>query len=256
MQTVSTPDSGKTALLFGALFGICAGLIQILLFFALAGVGYLLSLVFWIVALLLAGLLASKRTGKVSTGTLAGLWSGLIGGVMVMGVFALVMLIATHDPSFMNAFMSGVRSSNMPYSITSQQMVLYMGLFVVIVTAAWLLVSIGAGAGIGAIGGVIGKTMSPAPQHGWQPYPAYPAAQNSPQYAPPQAPISAPPGALPYPINSIPASPDSQPQPDNTPYPPPPSYYQQPTEQSASAEMNNPYADSQQPPYLSQDQQS
>jgi hypothetical protein len=255
MQTVPTPGSGKTALLFGAIFGICAGLVQTLLLFLLSGAGYLLSLLLWIVALVLAGLFASKRTGKVSTGTLAGLWSGLFGGVIVMGIFALLLLVVTHNPALMDEMMNEARSNGMPSSITAQQAIVDVGLGMIILAAAWLLFSIGAGAGIGAIGGAIGKGMSPATQYVQQPYVAYPPAQSFPPYVPPATPMSAPPGPLPYPINRAPVPPASQPRSDDAPYPPPPSYYQQPKEQSESAEVSNPYADSQQPPYLSQDQQ-
>jgi hypothetical protein len=254
MQTVPMPGSGKTALLFGALFGICAGLVQTLLLFFLAGGGYVLSLLLWVIALLLAGLFASKRTGRVSTGALAGLCAGLFGGVLVMGILALLLLVVTHNPTLMDEVMNAARSNGMPSSITTQQAAVDVGLGMIIVAAIWLLFAIGSGAGIGALGGLIGKGMAPAAPYGQQPYAMYAPAQSFPPYAPPLAPTSAPPGPLPYPIGNAPVPPDSVARTGNTPYPPPPSYYQQPQEQSESAEVHNPYADSQQPPYLSQDQ--
>src|SRR5690348_12363184 len=120
MQTVSTPGSGKTALLFGALFGVCSGFVQILCISFLPGVGYLLSLLLCAAALLLAGLFASKRTGKVSTGTLAGLWCGLICSVIVVGVLGLILLVMTHDPTFMSALMSRMGNSSVTSSLTTQ----------------------------------------------------------------------------------------------------------------------------------------
>jgi hypothetical protein len=253
MQTVSTPGSGKTALLFGALFGIASGLIQILCIFSLAGAGFLLSLVLCAIVLLFAGLFASRRTGKVSTGTLAGLWCGLVSSVIVVGILGLILLFVTHNPTYMDEFMNGMRSSNLPSSITPQQMVLYMGLGMVILGVVWLAVGIGAGAGIGAIGGLIGKSMSPAAQYVQQPFTSYPAAPNYPQYSMPPTPT--PPGQFPYPMNGAPVPPASQQQQSNLPYPPPPSYYHEPADQSSSADVRNPYTDSQQPPYLSSDQQ-
>jgi hypothetical protein len=254
MQTVSTPGSGKTALLFGVLFGIASGLVQLLCMFFLAGAGFLLSLFLCTVALLLAGIFASKRTGKVSTGTLAGLWCGLISSVIVVGILSLTLLVMTHDPAFMDELISRMRSSNIPSSITLQQMVLYIRLGTLILAVIWLSVGSGAGAGIGAIGGLIGKSMSPAAQYAQQPFPSYPAAPNFPQYATPPTPT--PPGQFPYPINGAPVPSATQLQQSNLPYPPPPSYYQEPADQSSSAEVNNPYADLQPPPYLSSDQQS
>jgi len=253
MQTVSTPGSGKTALLFGALFGVCSGLVQILCLSFLPGAGYLLSLLLCTVALLLAGLFASKRTGKVSTGTLAGLWSGLICSVIVVGVLGLMLLVVTHNSSFMDEMMNALRNSNMPSSITSDQAMLYMGIGMIILGVIWVAVGVGTGAGIGAIGGLIGKSISPMAQYNQQPFASYPVAPNYPQY--PVPPIPAPPGQFPYPMNGAPVPPASQPQQDNVAYPPPPSFYHEPADQSSSTDVNNPYADPQQPPYLSPDQQ-
>jgi hypothetical protein len=265
MQTVSTPGSGKTALFFGALFGFCSGILQLLCIFSLAGVGLLLSIVLCMAALLLAGLFASKRTGKVSTGTLAGLWSGLISSVIVVGILGLLLLVAIHNTAFidasMSAFTNALRSDNLPSSITPQQAVTYMGLGMVILSIIWLALGIGAGAGIGAIGGMIGKTMAPVAQYPQQPFTSYPAAPTFPQYTvpptpAPQQPLPTSSQPLPYPINSGSSAPASRPQLDDIPYPPPPSFYQEPADQSSPAEVNNPYADPQQPPYLAQDQQS
>lgn len=253
MQMVSTPGSGKTALLFGALFGVCSGLVQFLCIFFLPGVGYLLSLLLCAGALLLAGLFASKRTGKVSTGTLAGLWCGLICSVIVVGIMGVIILIMANDPAFLNEVMSRVQSSNLPSSVTPQQMVLYMGIGVIILGVAWAAVGIGTGAGIGAIGGVIGKSMSPVAQYPQQPYAPYMAAPQYPQY--PMQPVPTPPEQYPYPISGAPAPPASQQQRDNASYPPPPSYYHESADQSSSTEVKNPYADPQQPPYISPDQQ-
>src|SRR5207248_1742023 len=146
--------------LYGALFGICSGLVQILCISFLPGGGYLLSLLLCAVALLLAGLFASKRTGKVGTGTLAGLWSGLICSVIVVGVLGLMLLVVTHNPAFTDEMMTALRNSNMPSSVTSQQAMLYMGIGMIILAVVWVAVGVGTGAGIGAIGGLIGKSMS------------------------------------------------------------------------------------------------
>jgi hypothetical protein len=258
MQTVSTPGSGKTALLFGALFGVGSGIVQILCISFLPSVGYLLSLLLCAVALLLAGLFASKRTGKVSTGTLAGLWCGLICSVIVVGVLGLLIFVMTQNPTFMNEVMSRMQDSNLPSSITPQQIVLYMGIGMVMLGCVWAAVGVGTGAGIGAIGGLIGKSISPVAQYPQQPYAVYPAAPNYPPYAVPPTPtpsVPTPPGQYPYPINGAPVPPASQSQQGNVSYPPPPSYYHEATDQSSSTDVSNPYADPQQPPYISPDQQ-
>jgi hypothetical protein len=258
MQTVSTPGSGKTALLFGALFGVCSGLVQTLCIIFLPGFGFLLSLLLCAAALLLAGLFASKRTGKVGTGTLAGLWCGLICSVIVVGVLGSIIFVMTRDPAFMSAVMSKLQTSNLPSSVTPQQIVLYMGLGMAMFGFFWVAVGVGLGAGIGAIGGVIGKSISPVAQYVQQPYAPYQMMPNYPQYPmpmPPTQPPSAQPTHYPYPINGAPVPPASQPKQENVSYPPPPSYYHESADQSSSTEVSNPYAEPQQPPYISPDQQ-
>ena len=89
--TYTSPSSGKIAFRYGLIFGliqvaIAASILLINTFvntvaglaFILAGVNFLLSLAAYFVA----GILASKQTGKVSTGTIAGLWAGTIYGVV------------------------------------------------------------------------------------------------------------------------------------------------------------------------------
>lgn len=255
MQTVSTPGSGKTALLFGALFGVCSGLVQTLCIIFLPGIGYLLSLLFCAVALLLVGLLASKRTGKVSTGTLAGLWCGLICSVIVVGVLSSIIFIMAQNPAFMNEVMSRMQTSNLPPSVTPQQIVLYMGLGIIMFGVVWAAVGVGLGTGIGAIGGVIGKSISPVAQSVQLPYAPYQMMPNYPQYPMPMPPAPAQPTQYPYPINGAPVPPASQPEQENVSYPPPPSYYHESADQSSSTDVSNPYAEPHLPPYVSPDQQ-
>jgi hypothetical protein len=108
MQTNYT-RTGNPAIRQGLLFGILLGIFSIVFNVILSlarlstlfigaimlvnnGSGLLISIVGFIVAILaylVAGLRATQQTGRVGTGALAGLWTGLIGAVITW-VYALV----------------------------------------------------------------------------------------------------------------------------------------------------------------------
>ena len=78
---------------------------------------------------------AGKRTGKTSVGTLTGLWAGLIGGVISAVV------------QFGEFFIHG-------YSYGSDVIALFLTSLIVFV-----LFTMGAGTGLGALGGLIGQSF-------------------------------------------------------------------------------------------------
>jgi len=177
----------------------------------LGGLVFLLGLVAYFVA----GILAAKKTGKVSTGTMAGLWTGavygVIGFIVSMGLFFGVNL-----PKAM-ANLNNLPSSPSTNIDSVRTLAIAGGVGAAIFGIAF---AIGLGAGLGALGGLIGKNTSkvvPPPAYPNQPYPAQP-------YPP-----TAYPGQ-PYPNQSYP----NQPSPDqpysSNPYPNQP-YPNQPYEQ-------------------------
>src|SRR5947209_5628729 len=77
MQMKKPPkSSAKVVWTYGAITGGCVGI----LWGVSQLVGLVLPMTLTMVALLLVGMLASKQTGRVRTGTLAGLVAGLTAG--------------------------------------------------------------------------------------------------------------------------------------------------------------------------------
>ena len=113
MQTNSTP-TGNPAFRQGLLFGILLGIFTIIynailslaglstlfigaIMLVYTGSGFLISMVGFIVAILayvVAGMRATKQTGRVGTAALAGLWTALIGAVITW-VYALLFYATT-----------------------------------------------------------------------------------------------------------------------------------------------------------------
>jgi hypothetical protein len=182
MQGPSTPQQpGKPALRSGVLLGVALGIIHSAIVIITSqmnnGIGntplptiflYLVTPLIWIVGLLAAGAAGSRITGKISTGTLAGLFAGTFGGVIAGFGQAIATVISTNQ------------STTDPASSGLLLAAGFTAMFFVMVLA------LGAGAGFGALGGLIGQSMSnvrPQPQ---QPAPsAYPPAV-IPYYMPPQ----------------------------------------------------------------------
>ena len=161
IATVNVTNSGPTALLGCVLFIA------------------MLALTF------LACLLTARGTGKVGSGSLAGLVAGIIGSLLgsVISTIVLVILVA---PGLQPP--PGV-------SITTSQIQTLFATVTIGAAFLGLLLDAGLGAGMGAIGGVIGansspfrdnKALPPLPQApmpygpGYPNYPGYPANPNYP----------------------------------------------------------------------------
>ncbi len=160
MYMVPSPTSGKVALQFGALFGVSLGVLLIVQAVFLPSPIFVYGLP--LLALLLAGLLAAKRTGKVSTGVLAGLWSGLIGTITGMAAVFIVLLTVGHAD-----FVSGAMRSSVDPRYAEQ----YAWIGLVIITIFLSIVMVAIGSGLGALGGLIGKSMSPLARQAYLSYP-------------------------------------------------------------------------------------
>ena len=132
-----TPRIGRFAMTYGIIAGVCLGLTHSVLSFipynsysALSGP---FTLLLWIAVFLLVGALAGKRTGKTSVGTLTGLWTGLIGGVISAVV------------QFGEIFIHGYSADVIALLLTS--------------LIVFVLFTMGAGTGLGALGGLIGQSF-------------------------------------------------------------------------------------------------
>lgn len=180
----ATPHAGKTALRSGASIGIVLGIIHSAIVIistmqsapaskainASTTLLYLITPLIWIVGLLIAGAWGSKVTGRIGTGTLAGLFAGLFGGIVA---------------GFGQAIATTI-SVNLSATTTSDANLFLFGGVAAILYI--LVLAIGVGTGLGALGGLIGQTISdvrpqPAPpvhQPSATPY-GYASPQNAPQ---------------------------------------------------------------------------
>lgn len=202
---VAHAHSGKIALRTGASIGVLLGIIHSIIVIIstvqnssqssnatfLNTLLYLITPLIWIVGLLFTGIWASRFTGKVGTGTLAGLFAGLFGGLVA---------------GFGQAIASAI-SVNLAPEPPSSSIVLVSGFATIFYI---LLLTIGAGAGCGALGGLIGQAVSDV-----RPQPAQSApVPMVPVYQPPAVPYGYAP-QMPY------QPPVSHPVPQPTPAPAP-----------------------------------
>ncbi|HEX7734983.1 MAG TPA: hypothetical protein VF458_08970 [Ktedonobacteraceae bacterium] len=219
------PKGGKAALQYGLIFGGGIGLVDLLYFYlvvngtiswyygilgplyrlplflynALSGI--IVSIPVYIllfVAFLLAGLFAARSSKRASSGAIAGLMAG--GIFLIVDLFIATILldlivvfpqIAASTP---HAEVAGIESSvlveNIVYAVVADLLLL------------------GIGAGIGALGGVMGKGQTPAYAFipPYQPQPPFYANQNP--YAQPAQPGQ--PGFPPQPGQFPPSPPSGQ----------------------------------------------
>jgi hypothetical protein len=167
MSNPSTPSSGNPALRFGALFGLGWGVLLIANYYLVQSQGVsfttLATLVISLAVYLVAGLLASAQTGKISTGLIAGLLAGLFSSLL-NAVGVMILLLTDH------ALLEKVRQAGQNFVHVSaagaspdQLILAYMAIILVL----GILVATLVGLALGALGGEVGKSLrkslAPAP---------------------------------------------------------------------------------------------
>ena len=205
--------TGNPALQNGLLFGIILGVIEVVLSLTLGNIGFLICLVIYLGLVGFAGYRASARTGKVSTGLVAGLLVGLFSSIIgSLGLFIYTLpnvdALRQQLQQQANTFNQGITIN---YTTNVVIGLLVLLLFILILASSVLAL------GIGAIGGAIGKGNAPAQPPPYPPYP-YPGQYPDPRYMPPPA----------YPPQEY-VPPQAYPSPQN--YPPRPEDYMSPPSQ-------------------------
>ena len=205
--------TGNPALQNGLLFGIILGVIEVVLSLTLGNIGFLICLVIYLGLVGFAGYRASARTGKVSTGLVAGLLVGLFSSIIgSLGLFIYTLpnvdALRHQLQQQANTFNQGITIN---YTTNVVIGLLVLLLFILILASSVLAL------GIGAIGGAIGKGNAPAQPPPYPPYP-YPGQYPDPRYMPPPA----------YPPQEY-VPPQAYPSPQN--YPPRPEDYMSPPPQ-------------------------
>ncbi|HEY0756656.1 MAG TPA: hypothetical protein VGD98_22070 [Ktedonobacteraceae bacterium] len=147
-QSSASPTLGKVALFIGLRAGLLLGIAQsIIIIYQNHGPDSVyvlltgpLSLLLWVSAFLGSGYLTARRSGKVSAGTLAGLWAGLIGGVFTAGTILFETI----------SYYWGYYDFETIIAVLAASLT---GLILLI------LLTMGAGTGLGSLGGLIGQSF-------------------------------------------------------------------------------------------------
>ncbi|PWT71776.1 MAG: hypothetical protein C5B60_10515 [Chloroflexi bacterium] len=167
-----------------------------------SGVSLLSCLVFLIALALcfVAGINASRATGKVGSGAIAGLITGIV-GELVGGIVSLVVIIAVVAPNI---------HLNTSGTLTQGEVVGVLIASVIIILIIGLIIDAGLGAGVGALGGLIGKNNYRGPVASYQES-MYQGMGGQPGYPPPPGAYPPPPGAYPPPPGAYPPPPPAPP---------------------------------------------
>lgn len=164
--------------------------------------------------LFVAGMLTARKTGSVGAASLTGLVAGIIGALIGSGI-ALVLIMTVIAPQIHVPADSSISQSQM------QAIIIGGAIFGVVIA---LIVDGGFGAGIGALGGLVGRNtyqQANPPQPYQQSF--YPGAVGQPGAYPPPPPYAGPqyPAAPQYPSQAdYPATPAQQQPPTQEPQPP------------------------------------
>lgn len=153
-----TPRVGQIALYYGLRAGLLLGIAQSVLiiyenhgaYSPYSALSTPLGLLLWVGAFLLAGYLAARQIGKTSTGTLTGLWTGMIAGIFTAGTLIVELIYS--------------------YGFSSMELLIAVMASYLTGLIFFVLFTMSAGCGLGALGGLIGqsffaRTPAPLPQH-------------------------------------------------------------------------------------------
>ena len=180
-----------SALRIGLLFGVILGVILILLNLigalvkipALGLATLILIIIIALVAYFFAGFRASGQSGKISTGLLAGMWTGIFSSILA--TIGNVIIALPSLPEATAAANKGIVEFGGQSSFRYTETTYLLAEIVVFILLAVLSSAIALG--VGAIGGAVGKGRAPLPQQAYQeslyqsPMAGYPPQPGYPQ---------------------------------------------------------------------------
>jgi hypothetical protein len=143
------------ALRQGLIFGIILGI-------ALVGLNFIISGLFIIAILTLlaafiAGMRASQETGRMTTGTLSGLWTGVI-GLLILSIIALGFLLVNLD-SVRNSAQITANQQHLHITYTNSQIITnYLIVYFILIILGILFGALG-----GLVGSIFGRRRAPIP---------------------------------------------------------------------------------------------
>jgi hypothetical protein len=181
----------------GGLFGVGWGIVLILngLLSDALNIRWnsLIAILISLAVFFVAGMLAAQRTGKVSSGLVAGLFAGLFSG-LINNVVSFILLATNNEKlvQLRDQAQQAVDQNGQTFHYTTN-LILIGAAFGLLFT---LVISALVGLGLGALGGVAGKSRAPLPPQSYQEA-MYPGGPPSPYGAPgyPQYPQGQMPGA-------------------------------------------------------------
>lgn len=159
METATMPENtGRIAFRQGAFIGVILGVVQIVLsllavYLPIFGNGWL-NVALWAGAFLLAGIQASKRTGRLGTGALAGFWTAVIAGVIAL--VSEILMIMTNLGILSSQIQQGLQQAGITQTISDETI---MGMILILFGILFLL-GLGWGALFGLFGGLIGRNST------------------------------------------------------------------------------------------------
>jgi hypothetical protein len=159
MQEQDTSRRGGAAFIWqwGGIAGAILALIQLLL--SLASLGLfrtVLDVVVWLIGFFVVGFFTSRRTGRVGTGTKAGLVAGLI-SALVGAVFTILQLV-NGDSQVTTAVNQALQRTGRAISASQIQTIILIGIIFGLIVST--IVQLGLGAGVGALGGLVGRSQA------------------------------------------------------------------------------------------------
>lgn len=161
MQEQDAPRGGGAAFIWqwGGIAGAVLALIQLIIsLFSLGLFGTILDLLVWLIGFFLVGLFAARHTGRVRTGTQAGLVTGLISG-LVGAIFTTMRLINDGiQTQAVNQALQRVQQQGRTISASQLQTIVLIGIIISLIVT--LIVELGLGAGVGALGGLVGRRQA------------------------------------------------------------------------------------------------
>ena len=169
------PLQGKFAFRQGAIYGVGLGVIGIIISLIARAVPAI-AFVSWIidvVVFILVGMFSAQKTGRVATGTIAGLWAGLISGIISL-IWGIISLFTISASQYNQAAQRVASQGHM----SQQAMMTTLIVAGIIGLIVGLGIDLGIGAGFGAIGGVIGKNRAKTPPPAEYQEAPYPGAAN------------------------------------------------------------------------------
>jgi hypothetical protein len=163
IQVTKSPEvvALRQGLTFAGIFVLLQTLVQLITNFVdIPYIGLIINTLNFLLSVVLfifTGIFAARETGRTGTGALAGLAAGSIGGVGALIVT--LVITALNMSALLREAQSAANSVELGFEYTSD----FILATAVILAVIGLLFAVGLGAGVGALGGLIGKRQAPPP---------------------------------------------------------------------------------------------